>query len=180
MRNAALQAARALGARSALGGLGPSQARVGTPAGGNIRQISRSLLRQTAPSRNARRERANIRKFLSTRSRSSCKACMRHYSADNFSIVPDQVHGTSITYVPHDLMGCKLVGTVKGTKLWAGDCAAPSERSFHPREVHRAHGRQLHRGVKGRPIARRRNLRAPLCRRSGVGVEKICRAASLR
>ena len=27
-----------------------------------------------------------------------------HYSADNFSIVPDQLHGTSITYVPHDLM----------------------------------------------------------------------------
>jgi hypothetical protein len=26
------------------------------------------------------------------------------YSADNFSIVPDQVHGTLITYVPHDLM----------------------------------------------------------------------------
>lgn len=24
-------------------------------------------------------------------------------------------------------MGCKLVGTVKGTKIWAGDCAAPSE-----------------------------------------------------
>jgi len=24
-------------------------------------------------------------------------------------------------------MGCKLVGTVKGTKLWAGDCVAPSE-----------------------------------------------------
>jgi hypothetical protein len=24
-------------------------------------------------------------------------------------------------------MGCKFVGTVKGTKLWAGDCAAPSE-----------------------------------------------------
>jgi hypothetical protein len=24
-------------------------------------------------------------------------------------------------------MGCKLVGTVKGTKLWAGDCAGPSE-----------------------------------------------------
>jgi hypothetical protein len=23
--------------------------------------------------------------------------------------------------------GCKLVGTVKGTKLWAGDCAGPSE-----------------------------------------------------
>ena len=27
-----------------------------------------------------------------------------HYSADNFNIVPDQLHGTSITYVPHDLM----------------------------------------------------------------------------
>jgi hypothetical protein len=27
-----------------------------------------------------------------------------HYSADNFSIVPDQVHGTSIAYGPHDLM----------------------------------------------------------------------------
>ena len=24
-------------------------------------------------------------------------------------------------------MGCKLVGPVKGTKLWAGDCAAASE-----------------------------------------------------
>ena len=24
-------------------------------------------------------------------------------------------------------MGCKLVGTVKGTKLWAGDCAAGPE-----------------------------------------------------
>ena len=25
---------------------------------------------------------------------------------------------------PRAAMGCKLVGTVKGTKLWAGDCAA--------------------------------------------------------
>jgi len=25
---------------------------------------------------------------------------------------------------PKAPMGCKLVGTVKGTKLWAGDCAA--------------------------------------------------------
>jgi len=23
--------------------------------------------------------------------------------------------------------GCKLVGTVRGTKLWAGDCVAPTE-----------------------------------------------------
>jgi hypothetical protein len=28
---------------------------------------------------------------------------------------------------PHTPVGCKLVGTVKGTKLWAGDCAAASE-----------------------------------------------------
>ena len=28
---------------------------------------------------------------------------------------------------PPASMGCKLVGTVKGTKLWAGDCAAASE-----------------------------------------------------
>jgi hypothetical protein len=29
--------------------------------------------------------------------------------------------------------GCKLLGTVKGTKLWAGDCAGPSElRVRHP------------------------------------------------
>ena len=28
---------------------------------------------------------------------------------------------------PRAPMGCKLVGTVKGTKLWAGDCAAAPE-----------------------------------------------------
>jgi hypothetical protein len=28
---------------------------------------------------------------------------------------------------PQAQTGCKLVGTVKGTKLWAGDCAAASE-----------------------------------------------------
>jgi hypothetical protein len=28
---------------------------------------------------------------------------------------------------PQGTGGCKLVGTVKGTKLWAGDCAAGSE-----------------------------------------------------
>ena len=27
---------------------------------------------------------------------------------------------------PQAPMGCKLVGTVKGTKLWAGECAAAS------------------------------------------------------
>ena len=28
---------------------------------------------------------------------------------------------------PKEPMGCKLVGTVKSTKLWAGDCVAASE-----------------------------------------------------
>ena len=28
---------------------------------------------------------------------------------------------------PKEPMGCKLVGTVKGIKLWAGDCVAPAE-----------------------------------------------------
>jgi hypothetical protein len=28
---------------------------------------------------------------------------------------------------PRAPMGCKLVGTAKGTKLWAGDCVAASE-----------------------------------------------------
>jgi hypothetical protein len=28
---------------------------------------------------------------------------------------------------PKEPPGCKLVGTVKGTKLWAGDCVASSE-----------------------------------------------------
>jgi hypothetical protein len=29
--------------------------------------------------------------------------------------------------LPRAPMGCKLVGTVKGTKLWAGDCADAAE-----------------------------------------------------
>ena len=29
---------------------------------------------------------------------------------------------------PKEPMGCKLVGTVKGTKLWAGDCAGSELR----------------------------------------------------
>jgi hypothetical protein len=33
---------------------------------------------------------------------------------------------------PKEPMGCKLVGTVKGTKLWAGDCAASELRGAAP------------------------------------------------
>ena len=33
--------------------------------------------------------------------------------------------------------GCKLVGTVKGTKLWAGDCIAPEQlRTAEPASEH--------------------------------------------
>lgn len=35
---------------------------------------------------------------------------------------------------PHALMGCKLVGTVRGTKIWAGDCIAaePAAQTSQP------------------------------------------------
>jgi hypothetical protein len=33
---------------------------------------------------------------------------------------------------PKEPMGCKLVGTVKGTKLWAGDCVGPELRGAIP------------------------------------------------
>lgn len=37
---------------------------------------------------------------------------------------------------PSPPMGCKLVGTVKGAKLWAGDCiAAPDLRKTEPQQL---------------------------------------------
>jgi hypothetical protein len=33
---------------------------------------------------------------------------------------------------PQGPVGCKLVGTVKGTKLWAGDCVASQVRGATP------------------------------------------------
>ena len=33
---------------------------------------------------------------------------------------------------PKEPMGCKLVGTVKGTKLWAGDCVESELRGATP------------------------------------------------
>ncbi len=33
---------------------------------------------------------------------------------------------------PKEPMGCKLVGTVKGTKLWAGDCVASELKGAAP------------------------------------------------
>ena len=38
---------------------------------------------------------------------------------------PPQVGGKPLVQVkPQAPAGCKLVGTVKGTKIWAGDCIA--------------------------------------------------------
>jgi hypothetical protein len=33
---------------------------------------------------------------------------------------------------PQAPMGCRLVGTVKGTKIWAGDCIAPEPAAEAP------------------------------------------------
>ncbi len=33
---------------------------------------------------------------------------------------------------PKEPLGCKLVGTVKGTKLWAGDCVGLEQRGATP------------------------------------------------
>jgi hypothetical protein len=40
---------------------------------------------------------------------------------------PKAGHKPLVQVKPQAAAGCKLVGTVKGTKLWAGDCAAASE-----------------------------------------------------
>ena len=44
------------------------------------------------------------------------------------SAAPPKVGNKPLVQVkPQALMGCKLVGTVKGTKLWAGECLAATE-----------------------------------------------------
>jgi hypothetical protein len=51
------------------------------------------------------------------------------FSANAFAqTAPPKVGGKPLKQVkPQTQMGCKLVGTVKGTTLWAGDCAGGSE-----------------------------------------------------
>jgi hypothetical protein len=48
------------------------------------------------------------------------------FSATAFAqTAPPQVGGKPLVAVkPSTPIGCKLVGTVKGTKIWAGDCIA--------------------------------------------------------
>jgi hypothetical protein len=55
-------------------------------------------------------------------------------STTAFAQTTPKVGGKPLKQVkPPAPMGCKLVGTVKGTKLWAGDCtAAPELRGAAP------------------------------------------------
>jgi hypothetical protein len=50
------------------------------------------------------------------------------FSASAFAQTAAPKGGKPVKQVrPSPPMGCKLVGTVKGTKLWAGDCLSPPE-----------------------------------------------------
>jgi hypothetical protein len=49
------------------------------------------------------------------------------FSANAFAQDPTPKAGTKQAK-PKEPMGCKFVGTVKGTKLWAGDCMGPELR----------------------------------------------------
>jgi len=52
------------------------------------------------------------------------------FSANAFAQdAPPKVGNKPLTQVkPREPAGCKLVGTVRGTKLWAGDCQAADLR----------------------------------------------------
>ena len=56
-------------------------------------------------------------------------AAIISFSASSFAqTAAPKASGKSLKQVkPKEPMGCKFVGTVRGTKLWAGDCAAASE-----------------------------------------------------
>jgi len=56
------------------------------------------------------------------------------FSATAFAqSAPPKVGNKPLVQVkPKEPTGCKLVGTVKGTKLWAGDCVASELRGTAP------------------------------------------------
>jgi hypothetical protein len=56
------------------------------------------------------------------------------FSATAFAqSAPPKIGNKSLVLVkPKEPMGCKLVGTVKGTKLWAGDCVASELKGTAP------------------------------------------------
>ena len=45
---------------------------------------------------------------------------------------PKAGHKPPVQVKPKEPTGCKLVGTVKGTKLWVGDCVGPELRGAIP------------------------------------------------
>ena len=44
------------------------------------------------------------------------------FSATAFAQTPKVGNKPLVQVKPREPMGCKLVGTVRGTRLWAGDC----------------------------------------------------------
>jgi hypothetical protein len=56
------------------------------------------------------------------------------FSANAFAQDPSPKVGNKplVQVKPKEPMGCKLVGTVKGTKLWAGDCVGSELRGTTP------------------------------------------------
>jgi len=55
------------------------------------------------------------------------------FSATAFAqSAPPKVGNKPLVQKSKEPTGCKLVGTVKGTKLWAGDCVASELRGTAP------------------------------------------------
>jgi hypothetical protein len=52
---------------------------------------------------------------------------------------------------PKEPMGCKFVGTVKGTKLWAGDCVASELRGSAPAEETQSLSERLNEAIPPGP-----------------------------
>jgi hypothetical protein len=60
--------------------------------------------------------------------RTLCIFAAAAFSAAAFAQNAPKVGGKPLVQVkPKTTAGCKMVGTVRGTKLWAGDCAASME-----------------------------------------------------
>jgi hypothetical protein len=50
------------------------------------------------------------------------------FSTAAFAQSPPPVSGKALAHArPKEPIGCKLVGTVRGTKLWAGDCTLSND-----------------------------------------------------
>jgi hypothetical protein len=51
------------------------------------------------------------------------------FATSVFAQSPPKIGNKTLVQVrPKEPMGCKLVGTVKGTKIWAGDCVDATEQ----------------------------------------------------